>query len=117
MHLSNTSLFLTFCHPFIPHRIYALYLTDRVCMEPLTPGIQLSNLLQPVAGGTYTEMLARNFKALALGLEKLRHLYQKVEELPTPEPGANRDPLLEIGAPYFLRDKRSVRQAPFPSLP
>ena len=78
-----------------------MYLTDRVCMEPLTPSMHLSNLL-----GTHTEGLARIFKALTLGLEKLFHLYKKVEQLPAAEPGTTRDCLLDSGTPYFLRDKR-----------
>ena len=94
------SIFLTPCVP--PHRISALYLTDRVCMEPLTYGMHLSNLLQ----GALADSLARAFKALALGLERLFHLYHKVEELPDTELGTTRDSLLETGAPYFLRDKR-----------
>ena len=71
-------------------------------MEPLTFGMHLSNLLQGTLSGT----LARAFKALALGLARLFHLYHKVEELPDTESGTTRDSLLEIGAPYFLRDKR-----------
>ena len=56
-------------------RAHALYLSScKICCEPLTPLLHLSDMRLAVPG--YTEMLARTMKALVMTLQKLQELYQ-----------------------------------------
>ena len=56
-------------------RAHALYLSsDKICCEPLTPLLHLSDMRLAVPG--YTEMLARTMKALVMTIEKLKELYK-----------------------------------------
>lgn len=56
-------------------RIHAFYLAkNKICSEPLTPFLHLSDMRLSVPG--YTEQLARTLKALVLTLDKLYDFYQ-----------------------------------------
>ena len=56
-------------------RAHALYLSsNKICCEPLTPLLHLSDMRLAVPG--YTEMLARTMKALVMTIEKLQKLYE-----------------------------------------
>ena len=56
------------------YRIYALYLTDKVCCEPLTPQLHFSDLRdgQPA----YMQYLGSVLEALAVSLDRLAILYK-----------------------------------------
>ena len=55
--------------------MHALYYTDKVCSEPLTPLLHLSDMRQSVKG--YTEMVARVLKAWAQAMDQLGVYYRQ----------------------------------------
>ena len=94
------------CDLCYPSRIHALYFTDKVCSQPLTPALHLSDLRSSVPG--YTEQLARTLKASVETLGKLRELYLRFSD-----PAAAgitggapaRDAEIQAGIPYMLRGR------------
>ena len=62
--------------------MHALYYTDKVCSEPLTPLLYLSDMRQSIKG--YTEILARVLKAWVLAIDQLERLYRPFCLNPTP---------------------------------
>ncbi len=86
----------------MPCRVHALYVTDKVCSQPLTPMLHLSDMRWAVVG--YTEALVRTFKALVLGIQKLQSFYARFSSEAQPS-GVARDAELEKGIPYMLRNR------------
>ena len=90
-------------------RVHALYYTDKVCCEPLTPTFHLSDMRSSVRG--YTEQMARALKAVVLAMRRMQsEVYTPfmLEEGAAAYVGKNRDPRLSAGLPYMLREARQV---------
>ena len=89
-------------------RVHALYYTDKVCCEPLTPTFHLSDMRSSVRG--YTEQVARALKAVVLAMWQMQKVYTPfmLEEDAAAYVGNSRDPRLSAGLPYMLREARQV---------
>ena len=79
-------------------RVYALFVTDRVCAEPLTNAVHFNDLLH--ANPQNVEATAR-LKSLALATNKLYSEMQLLRDQPAP---LQRSELLTTGVPYPLHD-------------
>jgi len=84
-------------------RIHALFTTDKVCIQPLTPMLHLSDMRGWVPG--YTEVLARTLKALVWASKDLKDFYKpyQVSSLSSSATMDDHDP--KFGLPYMLRDR------------
>ena len=80
-------------------RVYALFVTDRVCAEPLTNAVHFNNLLH--ANFEQVRATARLLKSLALGTNKLYSEMQLLRERQDP---LQRSDMLTRGVPYPLHD-------------
>jgi len=80
-------------------RVYALFVTNRVCAEPLTDAVRFNNLLH--AKKKKVEATARLLKSLALGTNKL---YSEMQLLRKQENPLQRCDRLTRGVPYPLHD-------------
>ncbi len=80
-------------------RVYALFVTDRVCAEPLTNAVHFNNLLH--ANFEQVRATARLLKSLALGTNKLYSEMQLLRERQDPLQRSDR---LTRGVPYPLHD-------------
>lgn len=79
-------------------RVYALFVTNRVCAEPLTDSVCFNNLLR--ANPKKVEATACLLKSLALGTNKL---YSEMQLLRKQEKPLQRSDRLTRGVPYPLR--------------
>ena len=80
-------------------RVYALFVTDRVCAEPLTDAVHFNDLMH--ANPQHVEATARLLKSLALPTNNLYSEMQLLEEQPTP---LERSQKLTLGVPYPLHN-------------
>jgi len=78
-------------------RVNALYFLGKVCSQPLTPYLHLSDMRLSVPG--HTERVASTLKATIVTLGKLRRLAMSAP------PAAMRDPEVLAGIPYMLRGR------------
>lgn len=78
-------------------RVNALYYLDKVCSQPLTPYLHLSDMRLSVPG--YTQQVARTLKATIVTLGKLRGLAMNAT------PTTMRNPEVLAGIPYMLRGR------------
>ena len=80
-------------------RVYALFVTDRVCAQPLTHAIHYNDL----SHADYEEVrgTARVLKSLVLGTNKL---YSEMQLLKEQQDPLQRSDMLTRGVPYPLRD-------------
>ena len=87
-------------------RVHAMYFTDKICSQPLTPAFHFSDLRSSVPG--YTELVARTLKATVLTVGKIISLY-KLElscvDDTTSVASVERDPEIHAGIPYMLRGR------------
>ena len=85
-------------------RVHAIYYTDKICSEPLTPAFHLSDLRSSVPG--YTELVARALKATVLIAGKLQEMYKGFADEDISIVGVGeRDPEIRAGIPYMLRGR------------
>ncbi len=80
-------------------RVYALFVTDRVCAEPLTHGVHFKGLLH--ANPQHVAATARMLKSLVLAANKLYSELQLLREQQAPMQRSER---LTLGVPYSLHD-------------
>ena len=80
-------------------RVYALFVTDRVCAEPLTNAVHFNDLLH--TNPQHVEATARLLKSLALATNKLYSEMQLLRDQPAP---LQRSELLTRGVTYPLHD-------------
>jgi hypothetical protein len=78
-----------------------MYYTDKICSQPLTPALHLSDLRSAVPG--YTELVARALKATVLTVGRLRGVYKENGDKEVA--GATRDSEIRDGIPYMLRKR------------
>ena len=78
-------------------RVNALYFLDKVCSQPMTPYLHLSDMRLSVPG--YTHRVARTLKATIVTLGKLRNLAMNAPAAGT------RNPEVLSGIPYMLRGR------------
>ena len=95
-----------YCKAVLPKRFstslcteYALFVTDRVCAEPLTDAVHFNDLLH--ANPQHVEATARLLKSLALDTNKLYSEMQMLKERPAP---LQRSERLTLGGPYPLHN-------------
>jgi len=79
--------------------VYALFVTNRVCAEPLTNAVHFNDLLH--ANPEHVKATARLLKSLALGINKLYSEMQLLRERRDPLQRSDR---LTKGLPYPLHD-------------
>ena len=80
-------------------RVYALFVTDRVCAEPLTDAVHFNDLLH--ANPQHVEATARLLKSLALGTNQLYSEMQLLRNQQAPKKRLDR---LTLGVPYSLHN-------------
>ena len=102
----DASRTVSLIYPLLPYpRVHALYYTNKICSEPLTPAFHLSDMRRSVKG--YTEQVARVLKTVVLAMQRFTAVYQPF--MPTSavvEASGQRESHLASGLPYMLMDER-----------
>ena len=80
-------------------RVYALFVADKVCAEPLTDAVHFNDLMH--ANPSHVEATARLLKSPALAINKL---YSEMHLLRKQQPPLQRSANLKLGVPYPLHD-------------